>query len=156
MKAMPDGLYDLDILSWSEQQADLLRRLARGEKVNGVDWDNVIEEIEDVGRSELHTVESNLEQMLVHLLKLHIWPDDPSCPHWRGEVVAFQRNARRRFAPSMPQRMKLDELRAAAIAQIQAMRPGSPPISLPIDRLGLDDLLHRDLDDLLNRLAAPA
>jgi hypothetical protein len=30
--AMPDGLYERDILSWSEHQADLLRRLARGEK----------------------------------------------------------------------------------------------------------------------------
>jgi hypothetical protein len=30
---MSDGLYERDILSWSEHQADLLRRLARGERV---------------------------------------------------------------------------------------------------------------------------
>jgi hypothetical protein len=28
------NLYDTDILLWSEQQADLLRRLAAGERVN--------------------------------------------------------------------------------------------------------------------------
>ena len=40
---MPDGLHDSDVLIWSEQQADLLRRLAAGERVNdAVDWANVI------------------------------------------------------------------------------------------------------------------
>jgi hypothetical protein len=55
---MPDGLYDYDdydILIWSEQQADLLRRLERGEGVNRVDLVHVVEEIEDVGLSELHS-----------------------------------------------------------------------------------------------------
>ena len=30
---MPDTLYEQDILAWSDHQADLLRRLARGERV---------------------------------------------------------------------------------------------------------------------------
>jgi hypothetical protein len=46
-------LYD-DVLLWSERQAALLRRMAAGERVNDqVDWENVAEEIEDVGRSSL-------------------------------------------------------------------------------------------------------
>jgi hypothetical protein len=64
---MSDGLYEHDILSWSEHQADRLRRLARGEMVNGVDWVHVVEEIEDVGLSELHAAEGALDLMLVHL-----------------------------------------------------------------------------------------
>jgi hypothetical protein len=40
---MPDDLYERDILVWSEKQAALLRRLARGEGLNeAVDWDHVI------------------------------------------------------------------------------------------------------------------
>ena len=62
---MSDRLYDRDILSWSEHQADLLRRIARGERVNDVDWEHVVEEIEDVGLSELHAVESHLDLILV-------------------------------------------------------------------------------------------
>jgi hypothetical protein len=48
-------LYDTDVLEWSERQADLLRRLAAGERVNSadLDWQHVAEEIEDVGKSEL-------------------------------------------------------------------------------------------------------
>ena len=51
--------YDADIVVWSEQQAALLRRRAAGEIVNEteMDWSNIAEEIEAVGRSELHAVE---------------------------------------------------------------------------------------------------
>ena len=46
---MPDGLYEHDILAWSEEQARLLGRLAQGEPgVNAaVDWPHVIEEVQD-------------------------------------------------------------------------------------------------------------
>jgi hypothetical protein len=40
---MPDGLYERDVLAWSQHQADLLRRLGRGERVNDVDWTNIAE-----------------------------------------------------------------------------------------------------------------
>jgi hypothetical protein len=66
---MPDDLYDRDILAWSEHQSALLRRVARGERLNDVDWDHVVEAIQDVGLSELNAVRSCLRQMLVHLLK---------------------------------------------------------------------------------------
>ena len=46
---MPDDLYERDILAWSERQAELLRRVANGERVNDVDWPHVVEEIADVG-----------------------------------------------------------------------------------------------------------
>ena len=62
------GLYDNDILLWSQRQAQLLRRLAAGERVNDqVDWENVIEEVESVGSEQLHAVESLLVQALVHI-----------------------------------------------------------------------------------------
>jgi hypothetical protein len=55
-------LYDTDILEWSDHQAALLRRVAAGERVNEVDWPNIIEEVESVGREQLHAVESLLVQ----------------------------------------------------------------------------------------------
>jgi hypothetical protein len=123
---MPNDLYDRDILIWAEQQADLLRRLERGERVNGVDWAHVVEEIEDVGLSELHSVQSYLNLMLVHLLKIWLWPDSEALRHWRGEIVAFQKNAGRRFAPSMRQRIDMTRLYNDAIEQLEASEsPGS-------------------------------
>jgi len=87
---LPDDLYDRDVLIWSEQQAELLRRLAAGERVNdAVDWTNLIEEVQSVGRSELHACSSLLAHALVHLLKLRAWPSSQAAAHWRGEVVGF-------------------------------------------------------------------
>ena len=69
-------LYNRDIVTWSEQQAALLRRRAVGELVNEaeLDWDNIAEEIESVGRSDLHAVTSWLMQEPRHDLKAEAWP----------------------------------------------------------------------------------
>ena len=82
---MPDGLYERDVLAWSQHQADLLRRLGRGERVNDVDWTNIAEEIEDVGLSELHSVESFLNLISGAFAEAYAWPDSEACAHWRGE-----------------------------------------------------------------------
>jgi hypothetical protein len=119
--AMPDDLYERDVLAWSEHQAALLRRAASGERVNDIDWMHVVEEIEDVGLSELNAVHSYLRQILVHLLKLHGWPTLGACRHWRSEIVAFQTDAQRRFAPSMRQRIDLVSIYARAALQIEPL-----------------------------------
>jgi Domain of unknown function DUF29 len=54
------------VLAWSETQANLLRRLASGERVNDVDWEHVVEEIADVGISQLNTVSGFLRQAMLH------------------------------------------------------------------------------------------
>ena len=90
---MPDDLYDRDIFAWSQYQADLLRRVARGERVNDVDGEHVVQEIEDVGVSQLNAVRSYLRLMLVHLLKAYCLPESPSVGHCRGEIASFQADA---------------------------------------------------------------
>jgi Domain of unknown function DUF29 len=147
---MPDDLYDRDILAWSEHQVTLLRRAAGGERVNDIDWVHVVEEIEDVGLSELNAVHSYLRQMLVHLLKLHGWPTLGACRHWRSEIVAFQTDAQRRFAPSMRERIDLEVLYARAVLQIDPIRYGgklalAAPTICPVT---LDELLTASCTNL--------
>ncbi|MBV9537592.1 MAG: DUF29 domain-containing protein [Acidisphaera sp.] len=145
---MPDDLYDRDALAWSERQASLLRRLAAGELVNAdVDWPNVSEEIETVGRSELTACENLLVQALAHLLKLRAWPQAQSVPHWRGETVAFLSRAHRFFAPSMRQRIDLAGLYADALRQVRAEAGVELGAALPpACPYGLDDLLDPEAD----------
>jgi hypothetical protein len=150
---MPDGLYERDILSWSKYQADLLRRLARGERVNDIDWEHVVEEIEDVGQSELNAVRSYLRLMLVHLLKLRGWPDSPAADHWRQEIISFQSDAVQRFAPSMRQWIDLTLLYARAVKELKGAKfdgisPRVWPVTCPV---GLDELLNED-EDVLGKL----
>lgn len=73
--------YDTDSLIWSERQSALLLRVRAGEAVNDqVDWVNIAEEIESVGRSELHAVELLLVQALRQMLKAEAWPLSRDAP----------------------------------------------------------------------------
>jgi hypothetical protein len=157
---MPDDLYDRDALAWSEYQADLLRRLARGERINDVDWTHVVEEIEDVGLPELHAVESYLDLMLVHLLKVHGWPNSQSVQHRRMEIGSFQKNAARRFTPPMRQRIDLAKLYSDALEQLDGadyddVAPRQWPVTCPFALDGLLTERRARLEDLLNAPAAP-
>ena len=145
-------LYDDDILLWSEQQAEVIRRLGRTrpDVSNELDVENVAEEIEAVGRSELAAVESQLRLIFVHLIKLVVEPDADAVRHWRGEIVGFRSEARRRHAPSMRQRIDLDEIWHSAREQSMLAYGGShePLVAkLPVDSpFSLEDFLADRLD----------
>jgi hypothetical protein len=151
---MPESIYEHDVLAWSQNQAELIRRLGRGETVDGVDWTNVAEEIESVGRSELHDVEDYLTRMMVRLLKLQAWPDSTEADHWCCEFVGFQADAQRRFTPSMRHRLNVVSLYDDALAQLRAGdRQGTVPRPWPeANPFTLDRLLNDDPDDLLTHL----
>lgn len=140
------SLYDEDFLLWSERQANLLRRLANGERVNAeVDWPNLIEEVEDVGRSELHSVESLLGQALRHMLKAEAWPEHRDAPGWRADAIEFRTQARRRFAPSMRQRLDLAQIHRDALRAIPTAIDGQPAQPLPSEcTVTLDELLSEE------------
>jgi hypothetical protein len=142
MTAMSD-LYDEDILLWSERQAVLLRRVAAGEPVNEPpDWGNIIEEVESVGREQLHAVESLLLQALVHMLKAEGWPSARDVENWRADARGFRVQARRRFAPSMRQNIDLADIYADALKAVPATMDGLPPQPVwPTCPMTLDELL---------------
>nr|WP_294545026.1 DUF29 domain-containing protein [uncultured Rhodopila sp.] len=136
-------LYEADILLWSEQQRDLLRRVAAGEPVNETpDWPNIIEEIESVGAEQLHAVESLLLQALLHMLKARAWPQCRDVPHWLAEVRGFRDDAADRFAPSMRQRIDLARIYRRALRRMPDTNDGQPPLPVPQDcPVTLDELL---------------
>lgn len=148
-------LYDEDILLWSEQQAEVIRRLGRTSRdlPNDLDINNVAEEIESVGRSELAAVESYLQAIFVHLIKLIVEPSSDAVRHWRSETFAFHAQMRRRYSPSMRQRIDVDELWRSAREQLMLTYEGTEQQSsigaLPASSaVGLDDLLVERIDTL--------
>ena len=148
---MPDDLYQRDFLSWSEQQAELLRRTALGERVNGVDWPHIVEEIADLGLSELNSVRSLLRQGMIHLLKMYLSPDDQAGIHWFTETDAFLADAATRFAPSMRQRIDVQDIYARTARSLRRVRDAfgasrAIPATCP---WSLDQLLEGDPDTLL-------
>jgi hypothetical protein len=65
-KASGSDLYERDYYGWVQVQVDALRQ----HRIEDVDWENVAEEIEDLGESQKHSVESQMVRVLEHLLKL--------------------------------------------------------------------------------------
>ena len=109
------SLYDDDTVTWADQQVAALRSLAtRPELSNILDWQNVVEEIESVGRSEIGRVESAVSQMLIHVLKYASAPEAQSTKSWRKEVLIFQASVERNYRASMRQRIDWERLCANA------------------------------------------
>jgi hypothetical protein len=155
-------LYDDDILLWSEQQAAAIRKLGTMRRVlpNELDIENVAEEIESVGRSELAAVESYIELIFLHLIKLDVESDSQSARHWRSEIIGFHGRMMQRYAPSMRQRIELDGIWRLARRQSIAAYEGeleSVILGLPEPcPFNLDELIVEDLDPkaLAERLRA--
>jgi hypothetical protein len=135
--------YDDDVLEWSEHQARLLRQHAAGHAGNETpDWDNIIEEVESVGRSQLSAVRSLLVQALLHDLKCQAWPLSPEVPHWRAEARGFRGDAAEAFTPSMRQRIDMDELYRRALNRLPESIDGQTPLPVPETcPVTLDDIL---------------
>jgi hypothetical protein len=140
------SLYDEDIYAWAQQQAATLRRLAetRRDLPNELDLENVAEEIEDVGRSELNKVESFIQLILVHLLKAASAHDDCPSQHWRGEVKIWRINLRKNLSGSMRPKINLEEAWEVAVtrAEVDLAKDGDQIIA------GLSERCPFSLDDL--------
>lgn len=97
--------YDTDILKWTVDQAALLRRLAKGERVNSheFDWPNIAEEIEDVGSEQRSAVETLLTNIMQHQLHILAWPQTSAVRHWQHESKGWRVQIARRLrrAPSL-------------------------------------------------------
>jgi hypothetical protein len=83
-------LYDEDILAWSKQQAEALRSVARGGSNQALDWDNIAEEIEDLGKARQSALNGQIRRIIQHLLKLE---NSPAIEPRRGWLISIN-NAR--------------------------------------------------------------
>jgi Domain of unknown function DUF29 len=61
----PAELYERDYYTWTQEQARALRE----HRIEELDWANVAEEIEDLGKREKRALRSQLIRLLGHLIK---------------------------------------------------------------------------------------
>jgi hypothetical protein len=95
--ARMSDLYDTDVVAWSEQQTNALRRRA----ANELDWDNIAGEIEDVGLGEVNATLAQIDNILRHRIYLLGWPAEQSVRRWQAELDEFTRQLHRHYKPSM-------------------------------------------------------
>ena len=87
---MTDMLYHEDFVTWTERQAAALRAAAREGSNLPIDWNNLAEEVEDMGRAIRNRVTSLAGQIQVHLLKIACAAADEPRSHWMREVDEFR------------------------------------------------------------------
>jgi hypothetical protein len=79
-----DALYDRDFVLWTEEQAAALRR-AKGSNLP-LDWDNLAEEIESLGKSDRRAMSSQVRRIVHHLLKIEASPAAEPQAGWRSTI----------------------------------------------------------------------
>jgi hypothetical protein len=78
------NLYDRDFVRWTEEQAALLRN-AKDSNLP-LDWENLAEEIESLGRSQRTELKSQVRRILRHLFKLVASPSAEPRGGWHATI----------------------------------------------------------------------
>ena len=81
-----EPLYDQDFVQWTQQQSRELREAARAGANLPIDWENVAEEIEDLGKSVRLELRHRLSTVIEHLLKLRYSPATEPSVSWRSTI----------------------------------------------------------------------
>jgi Domain of unknown function DUF29 len=137
VKARPEAAaragYEEDFFAWTQEQARMLRARA----TYGLDWDNLAEEIDSMGRRDRRELESRLRLILHHLLK---WQAQPGLRgrSWQSTLREQRRQAEKLLKESPSLRPQLPSLvhEAYPDALVDALdetglRPQSFPASCP-------------------------
>lgn len=82
-----DELYDRDFVLWTEEQAAALRRAEAAHTNLPLDWENLAEEIESLGKSQPRELASQVRRVLRHLLKLAVSPAEVPRSGWRASII---------------------------------------------------------------------
>ena len=80
-------LYDRDFVAWTEQQAEALRAAAQGGANQPLDWENLAEEIESLGKSDRRELRSQIYRIIRHLAKLQFSPAIDPRRGWMESVI---------------------------------------------------------------------
>jgi Domain of unknown function DUF29 len=106
-------LYNRDFFLWTQEQAAALRR-AKGSNLP-LDWENLADEIESLGKSDRRELASQIRGILRHLFKLEASHALQAHAGWRSTIID-------------------------ARSEIEAVLRDSPGLRRQVDRLGIEQL----------------
>ncbi|EAZ89974.1 DUF29 domain-containing protein [Crocosphaera chwakensis] len=98
------NLYETDFIKWTIKQAQALN----DHNIKALDWNNLKEEIEDLGKEQINAVHSFLKQIIIHRLKLDYTNEILSRGHWIDEIDDFQDEIERRLTKTLLNKINLE------------------------------------------------
>lgn len=123
---MARSLYDADYVQWVETT---LQKLQQQDYAN-VDWENLLDEIACMGRSEKRSLESNLTIVLLHLLKWQYQSDFRS-RSWTASILEHRIRISKALRDSPSLKPYLEQIFAEAYGD--AVRRAATETGLPIN-----------------------
>ncbi|MEH2025271.1 DUF29 domain-containing protein [Nostoc sp.] len=94
-------LYEIDDHLWLEETIKLLK----ANHLEELDLENLIDELENLGRRDKAKVASLLEQIIRHLLLLQYWTEESqyNSGHWKAEIRSFRNQLKRNLTTNLYQ-----------------------------------------------------
>ncbi|MBD2594014.1 DUF29 domain-containing protein [Nostoc spongiaeforme FACHB-130] len=126
LKPYSQTLYNTDYLQWIETTVEKLQN----QDYANVDWENLIEEIADMGRSERRSLKSNLIVILVHLLKWQFQPGHRS-GSWEASIIEHRRRVNEALYESPSLKSYIDSIFTECYSQ--AIKQAKAETGLPIE-----------------------
>lgn len=138
-------LYEQDYYLWLRTTINQLR----AGQFSSVDLENLIEELETMGRSQKRAIESLLIRLLEHLLKLKYWDSERERNEgpWKGEIRTFRRQIKKELKDSPSLKPYILEIFEECYEE--ARKEASDRSQLPLDTFPINPIgsLEQVLDD---------
>lgn len=98
------NLYETDDHLWLEETIKLLK----ANRLDELDVENLIWELESLGRKDKNKAENLLEQVIRHLLLLQYWLEktENNAAHWEAEIDSFRTQLRRHLTTNLHQHLE--------------------------------------------------
>ena len=103
------SLYEIEYEQWLEETINLLKQ----NRLNELDKEHLIEELEEFSRREKKTVERLLEQIIRHLLLLQYWTSEYeyNSNHWKAEIMSFRSQLNEDLTQNLRNHLELNKAR---------------------------------------------
>lgn len=134
--------YEADYGAWVTAQADLLRSGRFGD----LDLENLIDEVESLGRSDFHHFESAIKVVLLHLLKWDIQTDHRT-RSWAVSIQGHRKQVLKELRDSPSYKARIDE--AVEQAYLRARLKAHKETKLPFH--AFPEICPYSWDDIIVR-----
>jgi hypothetical protein len=138
--------YEADFYAWLNAQAAILRQT----QPEWLDWENVAEELEGMARSDRRALESQLERLLLHLLKWRYEPAQRS-GSWQASIEEARYRIERWLQESPSLKSQIDELFRAAYPSARREAGGQ----MRLDKRGWEALFPPQCEWTLEQVRDP-
>lgn len=104
--APKSNLYDVDFYKWTKTQATLLKK----KQISELDFNNLREEIESLGKNDKRSLRSQTTRLLMHLLKKKFQPEMDTSNSWNSTITDATREIKYLIKDSPSLRNELSKI----------------------------------------------